>query len=128
MSKPPVLSLIPRGSPDHPRFLIANQEQQVWTGDEWSPDESDGLLFASVTDAGRVSMEILAVATKGKHCFKFVAPVEVEVRADESPDLTALMIWLMKSARLFVDYRQPGLPDATTLLSIDWTEMKETEK
>ena len=120
--------LIPKGTPEHPRFIIANQHEQVWTGDNWSHDEDDGLLFASERDAGRVACEILTEATKGKRSFKFTSPIEVEVRADESPDLTELILWLMRASRLFVDYRQPGLPDATTLLSIDWTEMKELEK
>lgn len=57
-----------------------------------------------------------------------MAPVEIEIRADSPPELTALKLWLMRAARLFVNYRQPGLPDATTLLSIDWTELKEIEK
>ncbi len=127
MSKPPVLSLIPKGSPDHPRFILANQRQEFWTGVEWSTDEDNGLLFANIKDVAQVTSELLSEATKNKRCFKFVAPVEIEVRADEPPDLTALMIWLMKAARLFTDYRQPGLPDATTLLSVDWTELREAE-
>ena len=128
MPNPPVLSLIPKGCPDHPRFLIADQRQRIWTGNGWSEDENDGLLFASEKDAGQVAFEILSEATKNKPCFKFVAPVEIEVRSDEPPDMMALMIWLMKAARLFVDYRQPGLPDATTFLSIDWTRLKEVGK
>lgn len=125
MSKPPVLSLIPKGSPDHPRFILANQHQECWTGRDWSTDENDGLLFANMRDVARVTNELLSEATKNKRSFKFVAPVEVEVRADESPDLTALMVWLMKAARLSVDYKVPGLADAVTLLSIDWTELRE---
>lgn len=128
MSKPPVLSLIPKGSPDHPRFLIANQHQEFWTGEGWSTDENDGVLFAEVKHAGRVATEILSKASQAKRCFKFTAPVEVEIRSNEPPDLTKLMIWLMKSARLFVDYRQPGLPDAVTLLSVDWTELKASDE
>ncbi len=30
------------------RFIIANQRQQVWTGEEWSNRRSDALLYAHV--------------------------------------------------------------------------------
>jgi len=128
MSKPPVLSLIPKGSPDHPRFILANQHQEFWTGDDWSRNENDGLLLANMRDVARVTTELLTETTKGKRSFKFVAPVEVEIRGDSPPDLTALMVWLMKSARLFVDYKVPGLSDSTAILSIDWTELRDSEK
>ena len=124
----PVLSLISKGYPDYPRFILANQQRQVWTGDNWSHVENDGLLFESERDAGRVAWEILIDATKDKRSYRFIAPIEVEIRADQPPDLMQVMLWLMRASRLYLDYRKPGLSDATGLLSIDWTELKEVDE
>ncbi len=125
MPNPLILSLIPKGRPDHPRYLVANHHRQFWTGEGWSPDENHGLLFADETEAGWASAKILTDHAKGKPVFRFVAPVEIEIRSDSPPDFGALQGWLMHAARLYVDYHQPGLSDGTAILSIDWTKLKQ---
>ena len=125
MPNPLVLSLIPKGDPDHPRNLVANQLRQFWTGDNWSLNEQSAILFSNETEAGWASAEILIEHDKDKPLFRFVAPVEVEVRSDEPPDFEAVQLWLMRAARLYVDYQQSGLSDGTAILSINWLELKE---
>jgi len=125
MPKPLVLSLIPKGQPEHPRYLVANQLQQFWTGDNWSHDEDEGLLFANETEVSWASSKILTEHAKDKPLFRFIAPVEIEIRSDEPPDFGALQCWLMHAARLYVDYTQPGLSDGTLILSIDWTKLEQ---
>ena len=128
MSPYPALSLIPTGNPDHPRFVISKLPRLYWTGADWSPQLKDALLFADEQVAGKAAFELLSQSSKGSRKFRFVAPIEVEVRSDVVPDLLQLQIWLMKASRLYVDYKQAGLLNATALLSIDWTEMKEVEE
>ena len=123
-----VLSLISKGCPDHTRFLIANQNKQFWTGDGWSHEEDEGLLFADETEVGDVCTEILTKYSKDKPIFRFVAPVEIEIRSDKPPDLQAIQLWLMRAARLYVDYQQDGLSDGTAILSIDWLKLKEASE
>ena len=41
------------------------------------------------------------------------------------PDLGVVQLWLMRAARLYVDYQQDGLSDGTAILSIDWNQMTE---
>jgi len=124
----PVLSLIPRGCPDHPRFILADLQRGFWTGNSWSDDEHEGLLFATERDAGRVAVEILSAATKDMPVYSFTAPIELEVRSNHPPDLQGLMLWLMRAARLYVDYQQTGLTDGTAMLSIDWTKLVPVKK
>ena len=119
-----VLSIIPKGQPEHPRYLVANQLRQFWTGDGWSTDENDGLLFVDEADAGWACTEILTEHVKEKPAFRFVAPVEIEIRSDEPPDLRGIQWWLMRAARLYVDYKQHGLSDGTAILSINWSQLK----
>jgi hypothetical protein len=120
-----VLSLIPKGQPEHPRYLVANQLRQFWTGDEWSPDENHALLFANETEVAWACTEILTEHAKDKPVFRFVAPVEIEIRSDDPTDLRSVQLWLMRAARLYVDYKQDGLSDGTAILSIDWTKLEQ---
>jgi len=127
MSNNPILSLVPKGHPDHPRFLIANQHCQFWTGNDWSHDEEDGLLFVDEGNAGRVCTEILNESFRDKPVYRFTAPVQVEFRGDRQPDLEEFRLWLIRAVRLYADYQVPGLSDGTTILSIDWNQLKEIE-
>ena len=120
-----VLSLIARGQPNHARYVVANQLRQFWTGDGWSHDEDDGLLFADETDAAWACTEILTEHSKDKPVIRFVAPVEIEIRSDDAPDLGAVQLWLMRATRLYMDYKQDGLPDGTVILTIDWKKLKQ---
>lgn len=120
-----VLSLIPKGQPEHPRFLISNQHRQFWTGDEWSHNEQSATLFANETEVAWACTEILTEHVKEKPAFRFVAPVEIEIRSDDPPDLRSVQLWLMRAARLYVDYKQGGLSDGTAILSIDWTKLEQ---
>ncbi|MEZ6049073.1 MAG: hypothetical protein R3C11_26565 [Planctomycetaceae bacterium] len=124
MSPYPALSLIPTGNPKHIRFVISKLPRLYWTGADWSPQLKDALLFDDEQVAGKAAFEVLSQSSEASRKFRFVAPIEVEVRSDEAPDLLHLQVWLMKASRLYVDYNQAGLPNATALLSIDWTEMK----
>ena len=128
MANPLILSLIPKGCPEHPRFLIANQLCEYWTGEIWSGEEDDAVLYADEITAGRVSTELLSEHTQDKPLFRVTAPVDVEIRSDSPPDHRALQFWLMKAVRLFVDYRQCGngpTDDGVVLLSIDWKQLEE---
>ena len=128
MSKPLVLSLIARGRPEHPRFLIANQHRKFWTGHDWSHNEDEGLLFANEVDAGWACTEILTEHSKDKPVFRFVAPVEIEIRSASPPDLADIQLWLIRAASLYVDYKQSGLSDGTAILSINWKQLKEVSE
>jgi hypothetical protein len=42
-----VAAVHPTGNPDFPRFLIADSQGEVWTGESWSPDEDDAVVYAN---------------------------------------------------------------------------------
>ena len=60
-----ILSLVATGTSQHPRYLISDPCQNFWTGNDWSEEEADGCLFASVNDAGRVVQEGDLAGTTG---------------------------------------------------------------
>lgn len=100
MLNPFVLSIILKGTLQHPRFIIGNQVQ-VWTGDHWSLDEEDGLLYASETEAKSSCLAMTDFCQKPNH--RFSCRIEFEVKADSPPDLNAIRGWLLKNARLYVN-------------------------
>lgn len=128
MSNPLVLSVIPKGNPNHRRFMLSNQLKQVWNGTDWSFDESKALLFANENELGKACEQILKESLHDKTVFRFTAPVTVEVLSDFVPCMLDLQFWLIHAARLYVDYLQCGNgpnEGGVVLLSIDWTKMEE---
>ena len=122
-----VLSLVAT-SLDHPRYLISDQQCRFWTGSEWSEEETDGCLFASVNDAGRTVHEILLAQHGDKPMRRFVAPVYVDVFSESDLTLNQITEWLVKVARLTMDSEAHGngpVDESLGLTLIDWSKLKE---
>lgn len=129
MPNPFVLTVIPKGSPQHPRFVIADQFSMVWTGDAWSPDETEGLLFADEDEVASAVRELLLGAYDDTPVVRFVAPLVVELRSHEPVDIESVRSWLMRAARLYTntDFGN-GPDDSLALLSINWFDLKKAEE
>lgn len=122
-----VLSLVVT-SLDHPRYLISDQQCKFWTGSEWSDEEADGCLFASVNDAGRVVQELLMAQHDDKPVRRFIAPVYLDLYADTHLTIDQIKEWLLKVARLTMDAEAHGngpVDDSLGLTLIDWSKMRE---
>ena len=107
--------------------MISDQQQRYWTGSDWSHKEDDGLLFSDENEAGRIGCQILGSHFKDVPVVRFTAPVEIDVRGKNPPDLMELNLWLIRAARLYVDYQQKGLGDGTAVLKIKWGQLREIE-
>lgn len=130
MSNPHVLTVLPKGTPAHPRFMIANQLQQVWTGQTWSADEANGLLFADEDDVGLACRELLLAQAGNKPVFRFLASIEIEVHSDKKPEWAEVAFWAIRAVQLTVDYHQNGsgpISGSVAVLKIDWATLKEIE-
>jgi len=129
MSNPFVLTVIPKGSPEHPRFVVANDLHMIWTGEAWSLDEGDGLLFADEAEVASAVRELLLGAYDGTPVVRFVAPLVIELRSHVSVDIEAVRSWLMRAARLYTnsDFGN-GPDDSLALLSINWFDLKRAEE
>ncbi len=123
-----VLSLVTTGPLDHPRFLIADPHYKFWTGDDWSEEEADGCLFATVNDAGQAVQEIMLTEHGDKPMRRFVAPVFLDLYADTDLTLDQITEWLVKVARLIIDAEEHGngpVDNSLGLTKIDWSKLKE---
>lgn len=125
MLNPFVLSIISKGTPAHPRYLIGNQVQ-VWTGESWSLDEEDGLLFASEAEAKTSCLSMSDFCQKPT--FRFSCRIEIEVKADSPPDINALRSWLLKNARIYVNDGLSSLDgehDSLIVTKVDFFGLEE---
>jgi len=122
-----VLSLITT-SAEHPRFMITDPESNFWTGENWTDEESEARLYASVNAAGRAIQEILLAEYGDKPVRRFIAPVQVDLYAEDDLTSDEIADWLVKVARLTVDAETHGNgpADGTLgLLHIDWAKLRE---
>lgn len=125
-----ILSIFVTGSPDHPRYLIANPESKFWTGDGWSVNEADARLFATVNDAGHAIQEILLAEHGHKPLRQFVAPVCIDLYSDTGLTLDQIESWLVKIARLTMDAQKHGngpVEGTLGLTWIDWSQLREIQ-
>jgi len=113
------LSLVPKGSLQHRRFILAANENEFWTGHGWSMNEDDAMLISDPR-----TIDLKEIINPNGTPRKFVAPVEVEVFGDDPVDLIGLQVFMMKAARLYLDYNQNNTQNFA-LLGIDWSELKE---
>lgn len=128
--QPIVLSLIPRGSPNHQRYLIANQYLQYWTGETWSEqyDDKNALVYHSSNEALHVMRIMLMTEHQHLPVKKYRAPLYIDLFSDKEISEHDLKQWLFKVTKLIVDSPKHGNgPVAGSLgtCRIEYSEMEE---
>ena len=104
-----------------PRFLIEDQDQNVWNGTEFVSDRLKGELYADTADACIVLQEILKRDLSERVLIRFKAPVIIEVFADPDAIVNPLDIaaWLSKTCRLQMNTTKNGIgPDNSVVLPV----------
>ena len=123
-----ILSLVSTGTPQHPRFQIADPQQRLWTGEGWSEEEGEGRLYICVNTAGRAIQEILLAQHGEKPLRRFTAPVHVDLYSDSDLTPDQITDWLVKVARLVMDSEKHGNGPTSGSLGltwIDWSQLRE---
>lgn len=126
--RPVVLSLINKGTPDHPRFLISDQFMRFYDGEAWTENEEKGLLYADSNEACKEMQRLLAVDYEGLPVRRFRAPIYLDLYAASDIPIHEVASWLVRVARLLIDSPKFGngpVEGALGLTHIDWTELEE---
>ena len=124
------LSINSTGTCKHPRFQIADSQQRLWTGDNWTDKESEARLYATVNDAGLAIQEILLAEHGNQPLRRFTASVSVDLYADTDLTLDEISDWLVKVARLTIDSEKHGngpVEGTLGLCNIDWSKIREID-
>lgn len=132
MEKPfMILSVHRTGTPQFPRYVIGDQFNRVWSGDGWSENERDGLLYGDSPEACLEVQRLLQLEYTDKPVRRFRAPVYLDLYADEPLPTVQIVRWLSKASRLLIDSPQQGNGPAEGtlgLVRIEWGEIEEVQE
>lgn len=130
--KPLILSLINAGTPEHPRFMIADQYLRYWGGSKgWTEqqDQGNAVLFATSKEALQMMHTLMLV----RHCDLpkkvYTAPVFIELYSPEQVSVRDLQQWLVRAAKLLIDTPRHGngpVEGSYGWVRIDLSKLKET--
>lgn len=123
----PILRVVQVGN-EFDRFLIANEQEQVWNGEQFNPDE--GVLYADHNHAACDAQNILKRNFDGSKSQWYVVPVYVQVFSDEPVSMSEVAMYLSRSSRLHIDTTIHGNgPDESLVLSrICWNRIKPVKE
>jgi len=117
------------GSDRHPRFVISTNAGCVWTGDDWSTDESKALVYANPK---LVERDIRRLADRWERMPK---PLRLEVRlvfeidAEQPVDLERLKEYLKRNVEMDLDDEYGSLPDDVQIrVSVLWDSLRTQRK
>jgi hypothetical protein len=126
--QPIVLSLVPTGSPDLPRYRIADPSLNYWTGERWSEFEEDGIVFENANDGAKEIQKLLMLQYMNRPLRRFKAPVYLDLYTDHNVSKEEVVNWLGHVARLIMDAQTFGngpIEGALGLIRIEWGETEE---
>ena len=128
--EPPILKAIPAfGTDDAVRYAIQNLvNEQIWTGDCFTPDWSQARLYAAPNDACMDMRKIMIRAYDHQPLTVYEAPTRIEVYGEAS--LKELQHWLSRAAVLRIRNSEYGNGPGNSLAmpSIHWAEMERASQ
>lgn len=122
----PIVSLTAAGSDEHPRFTLTNQQNLVWNGECFTSDAKQALLYADLRTASREMQQVLLKHYRHKRRRFFIAPLLIELFADEDVSDGELIEWLSATTYLHMDTptNGNGPKDGLVLLRIHWDGLR----
>ena len=108
--QPVILSVISRGTPEFPRFSIADQYLRYWTGDTWTEakQEKDALVYSTSNEALTDMHKLLMTQYEGLPVYRFKAPIYIELFAEKPVPLRDFKFWLFHATKLLIDSPRLG--------------------
>jgi hypothetical protein len=130
----PILSVFAAGTPEHPRYVIADQYLRYFALENgWSEqrDMSAATLFATCEEALRMVDTLLVVRHSDLPRKVYTAPVTIELFSPQEVSERDLQQWLMRVAKLILDTPQHGngpVAGSYGSVRIDFSQLKEAPK
>lgn len=120
----PILYVVQIGESDFERYVIEDQQDRVWTGEQF--DTQGAALFARHNDAAIEAQAILKKNFNGVEPQRYVVPLFVEVYSHEGPvPLADVAEYLSNASRLYISTTDHGNGpgDSLVLPWIDWSRI-----
>ena len=125
----PPLFVVQIGESHYERFVIADDQDRVWTGEHF--DSQGAALFARHNDAATEAQTILKANFKGVEPQRFVVPLYVEVLNHAGPvPMNEIAQYLSHGARLYLNTTENGNGpgDSLVLPRIEWHRIKKIKE
>ena len=122
----PILRVVQIGSDEFERYLIEDEQERVWTGEQF--DSEGAALFAMHNDAATEAQNILKRNFNGVEPQRYVVPLYVEVLNHAGPvPVAEVAKYLSLGSRLYLDTTEHGNGpgDSLVLPWIEWHRIKE---
>lgn len=116
------------GNPDIVRYRITDQWLNYWSGEDWTQDKDEALIFESA-NAGCLEMQRLLL---GEHehlpLRRFRVPFHIDLYCEQPIDLQTLSEWLLKTTKIIIDSPSFGngpVEGSLGLTYIKWDQLRE---
>jgi hypothetical protein len=128
--QPIILSVVNAGTPEFPRYLIANQFLQYFTGNGWTEqrDEKKALVYRDANDALETSSSLLLLKHEHLPVKFFQAPLYLQLHSPHEVSMAELKWWLFRATKLLVDSPRFGngpVAGSLGICRIEYKELKE---
>ena len=123
----PILRVVQIGNGEFERFLIEDEQSQVWTGQEFG---QSGVLYADHNHAAADVQAILKKNFEGVNPQRYVVTVFVEVFSDESVPMGDVALYLSKASWLLLNTTDHGNGpgDSLVLPRVEWSLIKNVRE
>ena len=121
----PILRVVQVGNEDFNRYHIADEQEQLWNGQQFQPDR--GILYADHNVACTDVQSILRKNFEGVKPVKYVVPLTIEVFSNEPVPVNDVAMYLSKASRLFLNTTDHGNGPGSSLVlpQIEWHRIKQ---
>lgn len=128
--RPFFMSVINLGTPEFPRFCIADQKLRYWTGEKWTRPKQDSLALVYATEKSAIDDMYKLMTKDYSHLKKktYKVPLYVEVFSDTDIPLRDLKWWLFRTTKVIVDspsYGNGPVEGSLGTVRIEYSEMNE---
>ena len=128
--QPIILTVVNAGTPDFPRYLIANQFLQYFIGNGWTEQKSErgALVYRDANDALETSSSLLLLKHEHLPVKFFQAPLYLQLHSSQQVSMQELKWWLFRATKLLVDSPRFGNGPVAGSLGICRIEFKELKE
>lgn len=123
----PVLYVVESGSPDFQRWMISDDRDRLWGGEDFG---QNGVLYTRHNDAAVDAQNILRGHFGGIQPVKYVVPLFVESLSHRPVPVAEVAQYLSRASRLYVNSSEHGNGpgDSLVLPRIEWHRIEEVKE
>lgn len=121
------LEIQPVGNPEYPRFLIANDQGEVFDGTSFTKDWNQATIFNKGQAVALQYNALQEAMCKDWPIREFTVPLNIRVRSGSSFSKKELEEYLERATSIFLDFEKGTGPVENSMvqLAVTWREMKE---